>query len=71
MAQQHKNDMLVPLAKAVLDVNWIGEYTKPGPRLYPHQWSWDSALKETERRISGEEDPLLYPPLQRLLVRWG
>lgn len=28
----------------VLDFNWTGEYTKPGPRLYPHQWSWDSAL---------------------------
>src|ERR687885_111846 len=25
-------------------VHWTGEYTKPGPRLYPHQWSWDSAL---------------------------
>lgn len=28
----------------VLDFNWTGEYTRPGPRLYPHQWSWDSAL---------------------------
>src|SRR5918997_6838334 len=28
----------------VLHFNWTGEYTKPGPRLYPHQWSWDSAL---------------------------
>ena len=28
----------------VLDFNKIGEYTRPGPRLYPHQWSWDSAL---------------------------
>jgi hypothetical protein len=44
MAQQHKNDMLLRQAKAVLDINWTGEYTKPGPRLYPHQWSWDSAL---------------------------
>ena len=24
--------------------NWTGECTQPGPRLYPHQWSWDSAL---------------------------
>jgi mannosylglycerate hydrolase len=44
MAQQHKIDTLLHQAKAVLDVNWTGEYTKPGPRLYPHQWSWDSAL---------------------------
>jgi hypothetical protein len=28
----------------VLDFNWNGEYTQPGPHLYPHQWSWDSAL---------------------------
>jgi hypothetical protein len=44
MAHQHKNDMLLHQAKAVLDFNWTGEYTMPGPRLYPHQWSWDSAL---------------------------
>jgi Trehalase len=44
MAQPDKNDMLVRQAKAVLDFNWTGEYTMPGPRLYPHQWSWDSAL---------------------------
>ena len=36
--------MLVHQAKAVLDFNWTGEYTMPGPRLYPHQWSWDSAF---------------------------
>ena len=35
---------LVSEAKMVLDFNWTGEYTKPGPRLYPHQWSWDSAF---------------------------
>ena len=35
---------LISEAKMVLDFNWTGEYTKPGPRLYPHQWSWDSAL---------------------------
>jgi hypothetical protein len=44
MAQLDKDDMLVRQAKAVLDFNWTGEYTMPGPRLYPHQWSWDSAL---------------------------
>ncbi len=31
-------------AKLVLDHNWTGRYTQPGPRLYPHQWSWDSAF---------------------------
>ena len=35
---------LVEQAKGVLDFNWTGEYTRPGPRLYPHQWSWDSGL---------------------------
>ena len=35
---------LIRHAKMVLDFNWAGDYTKPGPRLYPHQWSWDSAL---------------------------
>jgi hypothetical protein len=44
MAQRGVDDMLVRQAKAVLDFNWTGEYTMPGPRLYPHQWSWDSAL---------------------------
>ena len=44
MAQQGKEDMLVRQAKEVLNFNWNGEYTMPGPRLYPHQWSWDSAL---------------------------
>ncbi len=27
-----------------MDFNWTGGYTKLGPNLYPHQWSWDSAL---------------------------
>src|SRR5215212_8488052 len=31
-------------AQMVLDFNWNGEYTRPGLHLYPHQWSWDSAL---------------------------
>lgn len=30
-------------ALEVLDGNWIGHATKPSRRLYPHQWSWDSA----------------------------
>jgi hypothetical protein len=44
MTQQMSEDMLVRQARAVLDFNWTGEYTMPGPRLYPHQWSWDSAF---------------------------
>lgn len=42
--KQKDRDRLIRHAKAVLDYNWTGEYTQPGPRLYPHQWSWDSAL---------------------------
>src|SRR4051794_25190867 len=38
------SDTLIRQAKVVLDFNWTGEYTQPGPRLYPHQWSWDSVL---------------------------
>jgi hypothetical protein len=28
----------------VLRRNDVGGWTKPAPRLYPHQWSWDSAF---------------------------
>jgi hypothetical protein len=35
---------LIGRAKKVLNFNWTGRYTQPGPRLYPHQWSWDSAF---------------------------
>jgi len=31
-------------AQAVLRGNDLGSWTKPAPRLYPHQWSWDSAF---------------------------
>jgi hypothetical protein len=44
MTQPGKDDMFIRQAKAVLDFNWTGEYTMPGPRLYPHQWSWDSGF---------------------------
>jgi mannosylglycerate hydrolase len=44
MTQQSQDDMVLRQAKTVLNFNWMGEYTMPGPRLYPHQWSWDSAL---------------------------
>src|SRR4051812_10948729 len=38
------DELLVEQAQMVLDFNWNGEYTRPGLHLYPHQWSWDSAL---------------------------
>ncbi|TQM35406.1 MGH1-like glycoside hydrolase domain-containing protein [Pseudonocardia cypriaca] len=31
-------------AMAVLRGNWEGRHTVPSRRLYPHQWSWDSAF---------------------------
>ena len=31
-------------ALQVLRDNDLGNWTKPAPRLYPHQWSWDSAF---------------------------
>jgi hypothetical protein len=31
-------------ALGVLRGNDLGGWTKPAPRLYPHQWSWDSAF---------------------------
>lgn len=31
-------------ALAVLQGNDLGDWTRPAPRLYPHQWSWDSAI---------------------------
>jgi hypothetical protein len=35
---------LAEKAKAVLDTNWTGSYTRPSEGLYPYQWSWDSAF---------------------------
>ncbi|RMF30018.1 MAG: hypothetical protein D6752_04895 [Candidatus Nitrosothermus koennekii] len=35
---------LIEKAKDILDNNWNGMYTIPSKTLYPHQWSWDSAL---------------------------
>src|ERR687883_672751 len=31
-------------AEKILRRNDMGGWTKPAPALYPHQWSWDSAL---------------------------
>ncbi|HEU4798073.1 MAG TPA: trehalase family glycosidase [bacterium] len=35
---------LIQQAATVLRGNDVGGYTKPSPRLYPHQWNWDSAF---------------------------
>src|SRR5690349_15884839 len=37
-------DPLWHQAVSVLRENDLGSWTKPAPRLYPHQWSWDSAF---------------------------
>jgi hypothetical protein len=37
------NDLL-SRAQNVLRLNDTGEFTKPSPRQYPHQWNWDSAF---------------------------
>ena len=34
----------IKIAKKILADNWTGAYTKPSPRLYPHQWNWDSGF---------------------------
>ncbi len=35
---------LAEQAKRILAANAMGAWTKPAPRLYPHQWNWDSAF---------------------------
>ncbi len=35
---------LIRAAKAVLNRNWLGNATRPAPRLSSYQWSWDSSL---------------------------
>jgi hypothetical protein len=39
-----QGDDLIAAARGVLRANDLGDYTKPSPRLYLHQWNWDSAL---------------------------
>jgi hypothetical protein len=41
---QLRADILREAALGILRKNDVGGWTKPAPRLYPHQWSWDSAL---------------------------
>ena len=31
-------------ARGILKLNDLGTSTKPSPKLYPHQWNWDSAF---------------------------
>lgn len=40
----HQLQELRSAALAVLRDNDLGRFTKPAPKLYPHQWSWDSAF---------------------------
>jgi hypothetical protein len=57
--------LLIRRAKMILDFNRVGSYTQPGPRLYPHQWSWDSAFiaigyaHYDQRRATNELNHLL------------
>jgi len=39
-----KEEKLLLEAKKILEKNWRGKYTIPSSKLYPHQWSWDSAF---------------------------
>lgn len=38
------SESFVERAKRVLALNDQGDFTKPSPKLYPHQWNWDSAF---------------------------
>lgn len=35
---------LLKRAIEIMNKNWVGTYTIPSKRLYPHQWSWDSCF---------------------------
>lgn len=41
--QSEKKD-LQQAAKAVLELNWTGHFTKPAQHMYPHQWAWDAGF---------------------------
>src|SRR5688572_25815882 len=36
--------LLIKQAKSVLHANDRGRWTVPSPKLYPHQWLWDSCF---------------------------
>ena len=44
LAPELDHDQLARNAIRVLIENWHGHATVPSRRLYPHQWSWDSAF---------------------------
>lgn len=44
MADEPNVDGLRAQAEKILRGNDVGEFTKPSPRQYPHQWNWDAAL---------------------------
>lgn len=37
-------ERLLASARAVLQHNWMGRFTRPTEHLYPHQWNWDSGF---------------------------
>jgi len=41
---QEDNGKLIATAKAILHNNIQGKFTKPAPKLYPHQWNWDAGF---------------------------
>lgn len=47
MTRDHE---LEAAALQVLADNWTGRWTRPSQRLYPHLWSWDSALVALGKR---------------------
>ncbi len=44
MIDSQARQRLIRAAQAVLAANDLGNATRPAPRVYPHQWNWDSAL---------------------------
>ena len=44
MALYASADQMAEATIEVLRRNDLGGWTKAAPRLYPHQWSWDSAF---------------------------
>ena len=44
IAPELDHDQLARTAMRILIENWHGHATVPSRRLYPHQWSWDSAF---------------------------
>lgn len=42
--ERTENEALLLQAKCILVDNWTGSFTKPAPKLYPHQWNWDAGF---------------------------